>query len=75
MQQNQTVDEGPKESKGRPTLKLRVYPKYWVVPETSGVPKILGITRCFGSDRVSKEIPGSGTGLGTCWALQLSDMV
>ena len=59
----------------------RWYPKYRVVPETSGLPKISGNTRCFGLPatrwfsklnrvgRVSKEIPGSGSGSGSRWAL------
>ena len=59
------------------------YPKYRVVPETSGLPEISGNTRCFGlpatwwflkligSGRVSREIPGSGSGSGTRWALQI----
>ena len=63
------------------------YQKYWVIPETSGFPKIMGNTCNYigyylilqvtrnpmifktESGRVSNEILGIGSGLGTRWAL------
>ena len=49
--------------------KLRVYPKYRVIPDDSGYPLPDDFQNWIGSGRVSKEIPGSGSGSGTHWAL------
>ena len=47
---------------------------YGFIPDVSGYPLPDDFQNCIGSGRVSKEMPGSGSGSGTRWALNVADI-
>ena len=45
--------------------------KCWVIPGVSGYPLLDDFQNLIGSGRILKDIPGSGSGTGPCWALDI----